>query len=1187
MNKTYTQLTTIFVSMLLSTTFLHAQKQTPLNVASRYVDEQREQWQLTQEDVSDIVVNDQYATQHNGVTHIYFMQRYAGTPVYNAIMGIHVDKNGKVGFATQRFIPKIASKINTTVPQLSAKEAILRAAEQLGMAAKASPKYLSTTSKGELVFEDVAISRAPIYVQRMYQPMADGTVRLAWDLAIQSTETADYWSVRIDALNGNLLSKDNWTVYCNFPDDNLHPHEDCVEEIVTKPATKTVREALMEQQLFPVDGARYNVFPIPVESPVHGDREFVINPADSVASPFGWHDTNGQAGPEYTITRGNNVHSFADTQGNNVSNQDEPDGGLQLTFDYPFDPTAEPASYRDAATTQLFYMNNFMHDFTYQYGFDEVAGNFQQNNYSKGGSPGDYVLAQAQDASGNNNANFSTPPDGRNGTMQMYLWGSGSGEIFTVTAPEVIAGNYAAGTAGFGPQIGNTPISGQVVEAFSNASSVPSQGCSTISNAAEVAGKIALVDRGDCFFEEKAVNAQAAGAIAVIICNFENTTIPMGGVGTIQDPNIPTVMLSSASCQVIRQNINDGVMVTLQRNVSDGPAQYDGSFDNGIVAHEYGHGISNRLTGGPSTSSCLSNDEQMGEGWSDFFALVTTVRPDDVSSRARGIGGYVFNRNPEGKGFRRFPYSTDMTINNQVYDNVIDAAIPHGVGEIWAVTLWDLYWKFVEVYGFDEDLYNGTGGNNVAIQLVMDGMKLQNCNPGYLEGRDAILAADLLNNDGANQCLIWEVFSRRGLGYDASQGSAFNAYDARSGFAMAPECVKELKIAKTSSPLINAGDEMSVSIVVTNHKNETVTNVVLSDLLPEGTSYIAGSLRGIAEGTFANGVAQFDLGDMASGAEVTISYKLATALENQSVRQFYDGMENGYDNWTFEGGILEGSDVWDITEAQGRSNSNAWYVSNTERENDQSFILANPFLVTGNQPVLRFYHNYDTDPGLDGGILQISTNNGLIWESVDGKFIRNDYFSRISYFAFSMPDTRAFWGNSNGFIDSYVDLSDYIGQEILVRFRFGSDEERESGLNLGNGWAIDDIEFMDMYNYNTEACVTSAQGDQACAIAEGAGTVVESSVLTSIDDPQTAFLQMRLYPNPAQDVVNLTLSALQNTDATLRIFSADGKLVQHRALSLFADNQTIPLNVSALAEGMYFVEIRTPSAVLTEKMMIH
>ena len=69
----------------------------------------------------------------------------------------------------------------------------------------------------------------------------------------------------------------------------------------------------------------------------------------------------------------------------------------------------------------------------------------------------------------------------------------------------------------------------------------------------------------------------------------------------------------------------------------------DTALDNGIIAHEYTHGISVRLTGGPSNSSCLNNAEQPGEGWSDFVATVVTAKTgetaDDATAtrRVRGV----------------------------------------------------------------------------------------------------------------------------------------------------------------------------------------------------------------------------------------------------------------------------------------------------------------------------------------------------------------------------------------------------------------------------------------------------------------------------------------------------------------------------------------------------------------------
>ena len=67
----------------------------------------------------------------------------------------------------------------------------------------------------------------------------------------------------------------------------------------------------------------------------------------------------------------------------------------------------------------------------------------------------------------------------------------------------------------------------------------------------------------------------------------------------------------------------------------------DGDLDNGIVAHEYGHGVSNRLTGGPANTGCLQNAEQMGEGWSDYLTIMLTMEQGDQATDVRGIGTYA------------------------------------------------------------------------------------------------------------------------------------------------------------------------------------------------------------------------------------------------------------------------------------------------------------------------------------------------------------------------------------------------------------------------------------------------------------------------------------------------------------------------------------------------------------------
>jgi hypothetical protein len=142
------------------------------------------------------------------------------------------------------------------------------------------------------------------------------------------------------------------------------------------------------------------------------------NPWQDDASPLGWHNDTA-----YTTTRGNNTYTYADETGYNVESAIA-DGGANRIFDFPFDDSSAISTYKNASITNLFYINNKMHDIFYRFGFDEEGRNFQSNNFGKGDTYTDLdpVLAEARDGGRTNNANFSTPPDGYAPRMQMYLW---------------------------------------------------------------------------------------------------------------------------------------------------------------------------------------------------------------------------------------------------------------------------------------------------------------------------------------------------------------------------------------------------------------------------------------------------------------------------------------------------------------------------------------------------------------------------------------------------------------------------------------------------------------------------------------------------------------------------------------------------------------------------------------------
>ncbi len=803
-----------FLFLLFTIGFSNAQDNQA--ILENHFNTNRSQMGLSQEDVSDFKVNSSTFSKSMRLDNVYVSQRISGIEVFNStsVFGI---KNGVVVSSKLGFTTNSLQKINTSSPAITAQIAIANAAMAIGVSAPTSLEIVETISNNSFIFNTGAISLNNIPVSLVFQPMEDNTLRLAWDLSIYLLDASHYYSMRIDAITGALLSSNDWVTSCDFgkPTHNHLPNSDAPSSFLHLPENTVSFNAQ--------GGVSYRVFPVPFESPNHGDDMLVIDPANQDASPFGWHDTDGVPGPEYTITRGNNVIARDDIDNNN-SGGASPDGGSSLTFDFPFNFNADPAEMLPAATTNLFYWNNIMHDVYYQYGFDESSGNFQDNNYGNGGSDDDFVDAQAQDGGGTNNANFSSPPDGSNPRMQMYLWNAPAGNSLTIDGS--LAGDYLGVPANFGaPLPEDTPIVGQLALTLDDdqgASEDPYDACDDLLNGADINGSIAVIRRGECQFGFKILAAQNQGAVAVIIVNNvpgAPITMAPGDVG--DQVTITSIMISQTDGEAIIAALLAGEQI--EGSLSSGASyQLDGDVDNGIIAHEYGHGISTRLTGGRFNSGCLQNQEQMGEGWSDWFGLMLTLRPGDQPQDIRGIGTYATGQATDGGGIREAPYSTDFSINNYTYqDTDGNVSVPHGVGFVWATMLWEMTWDLINQYGFDSDLYNGTGGNNIAMQLVLDGLKLQPCNPGFESGRDAILEADMLANGGANQCLIWEAFARRGLGLSASQGSSNSLNDQQEAFDVpqTPNCL----LASADRALLDSG-----IVLYPNPANQTVNISVAS-----------------------------------------------------------------------------------------------------------------------------------------------------------------------------------------------------------------------------------------------------------------------------------------------------------------------------------------------------------------------
>ena len=1121
-------------------------------------------------------VTDSYASP-DGTHHVYVHQVLNGYPIQGAVGMVHFHQREVINSST-RFLPELAThKQRSVTPVLTASTAYRMAATYL-------------TTDGGFVPTTAARSN-----RLLYYPVGRGQdLRLAYEFLIDVHGTSDLWAILIDAGDGRELYRQNLTLYCNFSEEPGHVHSS--EEYRPAPAAAAT-----------TDGASYLVFPFGVESPLHGGRRLEVDPADTLYSPLGWHDRDGFPGAEFTTTRGNNVFAYLDRDTLvDVPDLDaiEADGGEDLTFDFPYDPAVDARldTNQAAGLTQLFYITNMLHDWTAAHGFDEASGNFQHFNYSRQGRDQDAVRAEAQDASRNNNASFGTPPDGQRPRMQVHLWFGGQGDLLTINSPEALARGYRAGTAAFGPAVGPDPITGELAVAR-DGSDNPLASCGTVVNPGDVEGRIALINRGECTFEQKVFRAQQAGAIAVIVCNAGSPVSVMGAAGDPNDFNvtIPSIIIPESDCRSLRLAVESGQ--TVVGTLRDTRVALDGAYDNGIQAHEYGHGISNRLVGGPSDVFCLpatDDSEQMGEGWSDFFALASTplaVTSTPDGTEPRGIGNFATRRGIGGPGIRRLPYSTDLSVNDFTYDDIIASGTPHPLGEIWATTLWDLYWAMVDDYGFDEDLINGTGGNNLAVRLVIEGMKYTACRPGMLDGRDGILTADRVLTGGANECRIWGVFARRGMGVNAVQGSGDFKQDNREGFRLPDGCIPTVKLRKRAlQPAISPGQEVDVVLTVRNDREVTVRNLLIRDHIPTGMRYVDGSFAGGAAGAeVRNDSLIIVLDSVGAGSITELTYLLESAPDLTSTTLYANGAEREEIDFVDFGSEI-GTVGWQRINRDPFSGRSAYFAPN--RTDEQLHYLRIDTLVpySGRDAVFRFRARYDTEPTYDGAFLEYRRRNETTWRHLPaGAFIRNNYSTLLAPTTLDVGGVRAFHGSSReqieggtisseGYADFILDLDRLSNRPVELRFVFASD-----GAVGGTGFFLDDVEFLDLFTYQSSAELITADGSSVTASFPDVGIVVTGEALPPpVSNRTLPNLNdaLDVYPNPTDDRATLSFTSATGGAFELRLFDLRGRLLYARDLQFRAGENVTDIDLSTRPAGLYTLQLVGREGTATRKLTV-
>jgi hypothetical protein len=342
-----------------------------------------------------------FLTDHNGARHMTFQQQIGGIDLFGCEVRANLTRTGELVNIASTMLPRPESDFTAPAVTRSPLDAIRAAAENIGVAITRLPIALDApagaTRKQTWTGSPDFRPEMPITTQLVYFPRTRDDIRPAWSLVLPQKGVGHTYEMIVDATNGEVLRRLDALQFFSS----------------TQPITFNVYTSDS-----PAPGSPGNATPNQFQFPLVSRQLVTINPSDVAAwSPNNWiNDGDNQ-------TLGNNVDAHTDLNADNQPDLPRPTGSPFRVFDFPQDNSQPASSWRDAATTQLFYLCNRYHDRLFALGFNEPAKNFQTTNFSGMGVGGDAVQADCQDGSGTNNANFGAQgADGTEGRMQMYVF---------------------------------------------------------------------------------------------------------------------------------------------------------------------------------------------------------------------------------------------------------------------------------------------------------------------------------------------------------------------------------------------------------------------------------------------------------------------------------------------------------------------------------------------------------------------------------------------------------------------------------------------------------------------------------------------------------------------------------------------------------------------------------------------
>ncbi|MBL8974647.1 MAG: M36 family metallopeptidase, partial [Myxococcales bacterium] len=607
------------------------------------------------------------------------------------------------------------------------------------------------------------------------------------------------------------------------------------------------------------------------------------------------------------------------------------------------------------------------------------------------------------------------------------------------------------------------------------------------------AGKIALIDRGNCTFEVKVNFAEQAGAVgAVIADNVEAPSVlNPGNDGNTADPTIPTFGTTLAEGLALKAALKAPQTAHMQGESS---VERDGTIDNMIVAHEWGHYIHHRLVD-CSSPACGAESE----GWGDFNALFTALREGDDLDGVYALSLYAAF-DPTGYfGIRRLPYTVDFARNGFTYRHISDGeAAPmaqpiepsgapnsevHNAGEVWATMMWEAYIALHKAHAEVGDL-DFAGVRRRLGDIVVAGMILAPESPTFLEQRDALLMAAAAI-DPADFTTIAAAFARRGAGscaisppkHSIDFSGLHEDFQVRANGVILGADVDDSLASCDGDGVLDVGELGRVELRLYNAGALPVPAGALVEVFqpdpalvfPDGPSVLAPALDPLGSATVTIPVS---LAAIQEYRPLTLTLRITTPdgcqefqelplatvvhadLKQMAARD--DNFEVTPSAWTIDGG--NGDGVWH--HVSGPDTGFYWHADDTGRVTDTRLVSPSLQVAPDRPLIIAFDHAYSFEASMgtfwDGAVVEVLVGKSKQWVDISTLAAVTGYTGVLASEENPLNGRSAYAGESPGYpamISESLNLTDQLaGETIVLRFRVGTDAAAGAP-----GWDIDNI----------------------------------------------------------------------------------------------------------------------------------